>query len=99
LLSGVVGFILICSGLIFGYFNSNTSIVYVSTAAGILIEFISSIFFYLYNKTIRELKDYHERLLQVQNILLAFKIVDDTTDQQKKASMLEQMLATLIKKQ
>lgn len=99
LFSGVIGFILISVGLVIGYLDQkNLNILYISTASGILIEFISGIFFYLYNKTIRELKDYHERLLQVQNILLAFKIVDDTKDEQKKVTMLEQMLTCLIKK-
>lgn len=98
LLTGIIGFILISLGLVGGYFNRDESIIiYISTASGIIMEFISGIFFYLYNRTIRELKDYHERLLQVQNILLAFKIVDDTHDDKEKVKMLEQMLTCLTR--
>jgi hypothetical protein len=100
-ISGVVGFLLIVIGLVTGFANVTETqyLAYVITGAGILIEFISGIFFYLYNRTIRELKGYHDSLLVVQNILLSFKIIEEITDDQQKATMLGKMLEFLMTSQ
>lgn len=72
-------------------------IAFISSGSGVLIEFIAGVFFYLYNKTVIQLKDYHDSLIEVQNILLSFKIVGDTDDADKQASLMELMLKYLIK--
>lgn len=97
----VVGFIFILVGLAVGFFNTSSTqtISYISTGAGIVIEFIAGVFFYLYNRTVIRLKDYHDSLLAVQNILLSFKIVGDTRDEKEKAKMVSQMIVFLIGKQ
>jgi hypothetical protein len=97
--AGTVGFILIGIGLVIGFsaIHEAKYIAYISAGAGILTEFIASIFFYLYNRTVRQLKDYHDSLIDVQNILLSFKIVGDTKDESKQASLMELMLKCLIK--
>lgn len=97
----VVGFIFILVGLAVGFFNASSiqTVSYISTGTGIVIEFIAGVFFYLYNKTVIRLKDYHDSLLAVQNILLSFKIVEDTRDEKEKAKMVSQMIVFLIGKQ
>ncbi|RLF32184.1 MAG: hypothetical protein DRN08_06945 [Thermoplasmata archaeon] len=72
-------------------------IAYISSGSGILIEFIAGIFFYLYNKTVIQLKDYHDSLIEVQNVLLSFKIVGDTENSEKQTSLMELLLKYLIK--
>jgi small-conductance mechanosensitive channel len=101
MIAGVIGFGFILSGLGIGLFGgANTqTLAYVSAASGVAVEFISGIFFYLYNKTVRQLKEYHDSLISVQNILLSFKIVEDTKDDTQKAHMVNQMLAYIIGKQ
>ena len=47
---------------------------YVATAAGTLGEFISAVFFYLYNQTIIKMGEYHQKLVLTQNVSLALKI-------------------------
>ena len=42
------------------------------------------------------MKDYHDSLLEVQNILLAFKIVGDTEQETEKAKMVSEMLKYLV---
>ena len=94
---GLLGFALIAIGLIFGFSNpTNLPIAYVSTAAGAVTELISGVFFYLYNSTVRQMKEYHDSLLDIQNVLLSFKIVEDIPDPQEKAKMVEQMLSYLL---
>lgn len=94
----VFGFILIVSGLIIGFKYPDKIIGYVSAGSGVLTEFISSVLFYLYNKTIRQLKEYHDSLINVQNVLLSFKLIESTTDEKAKADMVTKMLEYLVQK-
>jgi uncharacterized membrane protein YedE/YeeE len=81
--AGGVGFALIAAGLVVGFSDASDpdsrSLAYVATASGVIVEFISGVFFYLYNRTVRQLKEYHDSLLDVQNILLSFRIVEQST--------------------
>lgn len=99
--AGVIGFVLIAIGLVFGFANATNSQLasYIATGSGIIREFIAGVFFYLYNRTVRQMKGYHDSLITVQNILLSFKIVGDTKDENEKAKMVERMLAYLVGKQ
>ena len=96
--AGVVGFTLVATGLVLGYFGAagSPNITYVSAGAGVLTEFIAGVFFYLYNRTVRQLKEYHDSLLAVQNILLSFKLVGDLQASEEKTRMVSSMLAYLV---
>jgi hypothetical protein len=96
--AGCIGFVLIITGLILGFTNITNapSISYLSAGAGIVTEFIAGVFFYLYHRTVRQLKEYHDSLIRVQNILLSFKIVGDTKDDDRKNILMELMLKCLI---
>ena len=98
LVAGALGFALIALGLAVGFFTDrDESIAYLATASGVLVEFISGVFFYLYNRTVRQLKEYHDSLLDVQNILLSFKIVEDS-DVSQRGSLLEKILTYLLRR-
>jgi hypothetical protein len=92
--AGVVGLALVVIGLVLGFGTADRArdLTYVSTGAGLLTEFISGVFFYLYSKTVAQLKDYHDSLIDVQNILLSFKIIGDTCDEPSRAKLLERLL-------
>ena len=98
LLVSIIGFMLIISGLVIGFKYDDKIIGYIATGAGILTEFISSVLFYLYNKTVRQLKEYHDSLINVQNILLSFKLIENTSDEKSKAEMVSKMLEYLVQK-
>jgi hypothetical protein len=93
---GVIGFLLVITGLIVGFVAKADvrAVSYIASASGIIVEFIAGVFFYLYNRTVREMKGYHTSLLTVQNILLAFKLVGDTEGTEK-AKMMGQMMSYL----
>lgn len=55
----------------------------ISAAAGILGQFISAVFFYLYNQTVGKMADYHRKLVFTQNIGLALKISDGLPPEEK----------------
>ncbi len=96
-----VGFFLISVGLAIGITNtSNTlTITYISSGSGVITEFIAGVFFYLYNKTVIQMKGYHDSLITVQDILLSFKIVGDIQNEDEKIKMIGQMLTYLIGRQ
>ena len=88
---GIAGFLLICFGLVS---RQNTSTV--AAGSGVITEFIAAVFFYLYNRTIRQMKDYHDTLISVQNVLLAFKMLDEINNDSEKARMIGLMLSHLV---
>jgi hypothetical protein len=101
LLIAAAGFVFIVAGLVAGFMNyaspqGTPDITYVGTAAGILTEFTAGVFFFLYSKTVRQLKEYHDGLLRVQNILLSFKIVEEIRDEHQRAQIIGSLLVSLI---
>lgn len=81
----VFGAVLIGAGII-AMFIGETSPSYVTCASGVITEFISAIFFYLYNRTISSMSKYHNKLVLSQNISIALKVADSLpTDDKVKA--------------
>jgi hypothetical protein len=95
--AGIMGFLLISAGLIVGYVKTDAPqpVTYIATGAGVFTEFIAGVFFYLYNRTVRQLKDYHDSLINVQNVFLAMTLVADTADPKLKADLVSQLLTFL----
>jgi hypothetical protein len=89
---------LIVVGLALGFFRTDATdkVTYIATGAGVLTEFIAGVFFWLYSKTVRQLRDYHDSLISVQNVLLSFKLVSDTKDPKDKAEMVSKMCSYLM---
>ncbi|MEG0236561.1 TRADD-N-associated membrane domain-containing protein [Cetobacterium sp.] len=74
--TSIIGFILLCIGLVSVFLGKNKP-GYLTTGVGLLIEFLSGIIFYLYNKTIVKMGEYHKKIVLTQNIALALKATDD----------------------
>jgi hypothetical protein len=91
------GFALIAIGLIVGIFQAdNQTVTIVSASAGVITTFISSMFFVMYSKTVTQMKGYHDSLLNVQDVLLAFKVVQDAPNPTTRESMMTSLLTTLV---
>lgn len=99
--AGITGFLLILWG-VYGGLSDPTKIdaAKLSAYTGIIIEFISGVFFYLYNRTVLQLKAYHDSLLDVQNVLLSFRCVEGAgiNDEAQRIEIIKQMLAYLLTK-
>lgn len=95
--AGAIGFLLIITGLLIGFsdLNNASSVAYISSGSGVIVEFISGVFFWLYSKTTQQLKGYHDSLVNIQNILLSFKVVEDTNDKETKLEMAKTMITSL----
>ena len=83
-----LGMILIGIALLF-FDKTRTEPGYVAAASGALGEFIAAVFFYLYNRTITKMGEYHQKLVLTQTISLALKISEDLPADQKVASQVK----------
>lgn len=94
---GLVGFGFIGFGMAQSMKGGQTAlpVATLSGVSGVATEFISAVFFYLYNKTVRQMKEYHDSLLAVQNILLSFKLVGEM-EAQEKPTMIAVMINYLV---
>ncbi|GIB53670.1 hypothetical protein VCSRO187_3602 [Vibrio cholerae] len=88
----IAGLLIVTVGIVM-MFQGKTEPAYVTTATGLLSEFIAAVFFYLYNKTIVKMSEYHQKLVITQNISLALKIAETLPESERIASQQE-----LIKK-
>ncbi len=87
--ASVAGLLIIIFGIYMMYNETGDSNLpsYLTTASGILTEFISAIFFFLYSKTVQKMSQYHKNLLVTQNINLALKVVDKLEPDFKEESL------------
>jgi hypothetical protein len=96
IVAGSAGFALLTLGLLLGFFlKKSDTISYLTSGAGLITEFIAAIFFYLYNRTVRQLKEYHDSLLDVQNVFIAFRVVRSVKDD-KQGEVTTKMLDFLM---
>lgn len=78
----VFGAVLVGGGIIAMFFGS-TEPSYITCAAGVITEFIATIFFYLYNKTVSSMSKYHNKLVLSQNVSIALKVSDSLPPDEK----------------
>lgn len=64
-------------------FLEKTEPSYVTCASGVITEFIAAIFFYLYNKTITSMSNYHNKLVLSHNVSIALKVAESLPDNDK----------------
>jgi len=81
-IGSITGLVIIIAGIIMMFFNK-TEPAYVTTGAGVISEFIAAVFFYLYNRTVLKMSQYHQKLVITQNISLALKISEDMDSSEK----------------
>ena len=58
-------------------FQEKITPAYITCASGAITEFISAVFFYLYNKTVTSMNSYHDKLVLSQNIAFALRIAGE----------------------
>lgn len=80
--ASIAGLLIISAGIVMMFF-SEVEPALVTTGAGVITELIASLFFYLYNRTILKMSQYHQKLVITQNISLALKISEDMKDEAK----------------
>lgn len=90
----VFGAILIGVGII-AMFLDHVTPSYITCASGVITEFIAAIFFYLYNRTVASMSNYHNKLVLSQNISIALKVSESLPTEDKvkaKNSIINELL-------
>lgn len=97
LVVSLIGFALISAGLAISFLKDGLrNVTYLATASEIIVEVVAGTMFYMYGKTVRQLKSYHDSLLNVQNILLSFKLIEGTSDAKERSIMTQKMIEFLV---
>lgn len=60
--------------------NQNLNAAYLAGVAGVLTEFISGVFFFLYSKTLTQINLFHDKLVDMQKTALAHIFEADTSE-------------------
>ncbi|RLD21531.1 MAG: hypothetical protein DRI69_03820 [Bacteroidetes bacterium] len=71
----IVGFVIVVTAIVLSVFltmtgNENLNAAYLAGIAGVLTEFISGVFFYLYSKTLGQINLFHDKLVDMQKTAL-----------------------------
>lgn len=69
---------------------------YITVATGAITEIVSTVFFYLYNRTVTNMGKYHEKLVLSQNVAYALEIVD-TLSNSEKDGVKKELISELVK--
>ena len=104
----IVGFVLISSGIVLGIASSiigltGLDVAYLTAITGILTEFISGVFFYLFNRTLQQLNLFHDKMLMSKRVIMAFlsnSFIDDANKREEtQAELAKVLMANSIKKE
>lgn len=71
----VVGLVVLLVGVCLAFFGVDHAISITTTAAGVITQFISAGFFYLYNKNLKQLNIFYRELVQIQDLFFALGLV------------------------
>jgi hypothetical protein len=99
----VLGFILIASGIVFSIYSTYRGVImltpaYLASIAGILTEFTSGVFFYLYNRTIQQVNIFHDKILSSQQVSMAFMANSIIPDENKRTETQIDLAKSLVMK-
>jgi hypothetical protein len=79
--ASIGGGLIIAVGILSLLFGKAANVSYVTTASGLVSQFIAAVFFYLYNQTVVKMGEYHQKLVLTQNIGIALKITESLPEE------------------
>ena len=85
----MIGFVLLAAGIGLGMYmslngKSTMDAAYLSSVAGIVTEFISGVFFYLYNRTLQQINRFHDKMVAMQQLTMSYLGSSVVADSQKR---------------
>ncbi len=95
LCSVVAGLTTLLIGVFLVYSKNASEAGVVTTVAGVLTEFIAAGFFYLYNKNLKQLNLFYEKLVKLQDTMLAIELVNQLPENIR-MNMLETTISMLL---
>jgi hypothetical protein len=94
LYASIGGAVIIGFGILYLMIGKAERVSYLTTASGIASEFISAVFFYLYNKTVLKMGEYHQKLVLTQNLGISLKITENLPEAERVQA--QQMLVSQL---
>lgn len=96
----LVKIVLVCGAIIIGsgvllMFREFVKPAYITIAVGVFGELMGFGFFYIYNKTISEMSQYHRKLVLVHNVIMSLSLIEDIQSEEKKDKSLELIIERL----
>lgn len=70
-----IGLIVLVAGIALALAGSSAAVSTITTAAGVLTQFISAGFFFIYSRNLKQLNVFYEKLIRNQDTLFAFGLV------------------------
>ncbi len=95
LFASFVGFAILICGIILSY-SSTDNTGKLTIWSGVITEFISTVFFYLYNRTVLQLNIYHDKLVAVQDTMLALRVAQSIKDDQSLKNLTMKYLTEIL---
>lgn len=85
----LTGFIMIAFGIALGVYltvatDNKMDVAYLSASAGIIAEFISGVFFFLYSRTLQQINRFQNRLAAMQQTAMSILLVGNVNDENKR---------------
>lgn len=97
--TAVGGFLILAGGIILSFIpvgETSVAVDSVAIASGLIVQFIAGVMFYLYNETAKQLNLYHDKLLRVQDLILALKLTQSIEDEKIKNGNLEYLAKSIV---
>lgn len=92
-----LGFLIFAAGLLVIYLSPDkSSIIPYSTIAGVIVEVISGLFFWLYSRALKQINIFHEQLDESQQFLTAIQVTANVS-REKRDEIYENIIRKLIK--
>ena len=97
IIMSVAGTIILFIGIVLSFFFE-TKIGWITTSSGVIIEIVASVYFWLVNKTMKEVKENSKQLESTKNQITAMELVEKIEDSKTKDSVYVEMIKALIEK-
>ena len=94
----IIGTIILFSGIIISLF-ANKEIGWITTSSGAIIEVIASIYFWLVNRTMKEVKDNSKQLEKTEDLFTAIELVEKISDTSIKDETYKNIIDNLMNRE
>jgi len=95
LIALVIGLVVLIIGIALALNGSSAAVSATTTSAGVLTQFISAGFFYLYSKNLKQLNVFYGKLIQNQDTLFAWGLVGHIPEHER-ASVVQAIIGSLL---
>lgn len=97
LIVSLLGFFVVMVAVVLGFTGTNNNAITPTAIAGVVIEIVGGLQFYLYNRTVVIMSNFHNRLMRVQRFLLADDLVEEIIDPAKRDQSRLDLIAAIYK--